>query len=62
MSVDIERRLKNHNSASVKSTKAYVPWKIVHSERYELRTEARRREKYFKSAAGRRWRKNKLGL
>ncbi len=60
MSSNLDRRLKNHNSGSVKSTKAYLPWKIVHSEIYDTRIEARQREKYLKSAAGRRWRKQNL--
>ena len=38
----------------------YVPWRIIHSEEYLTRIEARSREKYFKSAAGRKWRKKNL--
>lgn len=57
-----ERRLLDeHNKLKVKSTKGKVPWKIVHKEFYESRIEARKREKYLKSAAGRRFRK-KLGM
>ena len=62
MSENTERRFKEHNSGSVKSTKTFIPWKLVHREEYETRIEARKREKYLKSAAGRRWRKNNLGL
>ncbi|MDX1699120.1 MAG: GIY-YIG nuclease family protein [Melioribacteraceae bacterium] len=54
---DIEVRLKQHNSGKTKSTKAYVPWEVVLTEDYETRLAARNREKYLKSAAGRRWRK-----
>jgi len=61
LSSDIQRRLKNHNFGHVKSTKAYLPWRIVHFETFETRIEARNREKHLKSAAGRRWRKNNLG-
>ncbi len=52
---DIERRLKEHNSGKTKSTKHGRPWKVVYYESYETRAEARKREKYFKSAAGRRF-------
>ena len=61
LSSNIELRLKQHNSKKVKSTKAFAPWEIIHFEKFETRIEARKREKYLKSAAGRRWRKNNLG-
>ena len=61
LSKDIESRLRSHNTASVKSTKSFVPWALVHRELFETSREARKREKYLKSAAGTRWRKNKLG-
>ncbi len=62
MSFNVEDRLKQHNSERVKSTKAFVPWTIIHTEEYKTRIEARKREKYLKSAAGRRWRNNNLGM
>ena len=62
MSADVEQRLKTHNSGKVRSTKAYVYWTLVHVEEFANRKEARKREKYLKSAAGRRWRKINLGL
>ena len=62
MSSDTLIRLKAHNAGSVKSTKPYKPWKYVHKEDYKTRVEARSREKYLKSSAGRRWRKNNLGM
>lgn len=61
MSKDTADRLKNHNSGKVKSTKAFRPWIIVHREMFETRFEARNREKYLKSADGRRWRKKIIG-
>ena len=54
---NIEVRIKRHNSGKTKSTKAYVPWEVILTEDYENRLAAREREKYLKSAAGRRWRK-----
>ncbi len=62
LSSNVSQRLETHNLGVVKSTKAFCPWKIIHTEIFETRIEARKREKYFKSAAGRRWRKNNLGM
>ena len=56
MCTDIERRLQQHNAGASKSTKAFRPWKLIYSEVYESRQEARKREKYLKSGAGREWR------
>ncbi len=50
MTNDLKRRLKQHNSNQVLSTKAYSPWSMVHNEKFDTREEARRREKYLKSA------------
>jgi len=36
-------------------TKRYLPWKYIFTERFGNRVEARKREKYLKSATGRRW-------
>ena len=57
---DIDVRLKQHNAKKAKSTKAFVPWEVVYTEEYQTRAEARKREKYLKSAAGRRYRKIKI--
>ncbi|MGI9545982.1 MAG: GIY-YIG nuclease family protein [Flavobacteriaceae bacterium] len=54
---DISHRAKEHNKGRVRSTKPYVPWELIHLEEFETLFEARKREKYLKSAAGRRWRK-----
>lgn len=54
MSSGIEKRLKEHNAGKTKSTKAFVPWKVIHTESFNDRISARKREKYLKSAAGRR--------
>jgi len=57
---DLKERLKQHNSGMTKSIKAYVPFELIYKEEFETRDEAIKREKYFKSAAGRRYLKNKL--
>ena len=50
---DIANRLKEHNSGKTKSTKAFLPWVLVYSEKVSNRIEAREREKYLKSGIGR---------
>ena len=62
MSADVKQRVNSHNSGRVKSTKAFITWELVFEEEFKTQMEARVREKYLKSAAGRRWRKNNLGL
>ena len=49
-----DRRLKEHNSGKSIFTRKFMPWKIVYKEELDSRKLAREREKYFKSAAGRR--------
>ena len=56
MSENVNKRLKVHNLKKVKATKAFVPWKVIYEEGPFLNSElAREREKYFKSAAGKRY-------
>ena len=49
---NIEVRLKQHNAGRVRSTKAYGPWQIIHKESFELKSEAFKRELFFKSIDG----------
>ena len=60
VSRDPLRRLREHNAGYTKSTKPFIPWRLVHQELFDSMQEARNKEKYLKSAAGRRWRKNNL--
>ena len=53
MAIDVLKRLKQHNLMQNKSTKAYVPWKLIYTEEFKTRKEARIREKYLKSGVGR---------
>ena len=57
---NLEQRLKEHNSGKTFSIKAFIPFKVVYFEEFETREEAIVREKYFKSAAGRRFLKKKI--
>ncbi|MDA9819975.1 GIY-YIG nuclease family protein [Salibacteraceae bacterium] len=49
MTEDLLARLKQHNAGKVKSTKAFIPWEIIHSESFDSSEKARAREKYFKT-------------
>ena len=60
MTANLDRRISEHNEGKNRSTRMHVPWRIIHFEEYVTRIEARSREKYFKSAAGRKWRKKNL--
>ena len=51
-SKDVESRLKNHNSGKVRSTKSKAPWKIHYFETFETKSEAYRREFFFKTIDG----------
>jgi len=55
MSQDVSRRLKEHNDGRTRSTKSRKPFEIVYTEECENREAARKRERYFKSGAGRRY-------
>ena len=57
---DLESRLKKHNSGSVRSTKAYKPYKIIYTECHQDKTSARKRELFLKSGQGRKWIKENI--
>ena len=59
---DLQNRLKQHNLGHVRSTKAYIPWKIVYFEGFRNRQEAVDREHYLKTASGRRFIKTTIHL
>jgi putative endonuclease len=46
---DYLSRLQDHNRGKVKSTKAYIPWRVIHKEDFETKSEAFRREMQIKS-------------
>ncbi|HWP61275.1 MAG TPA: GIY-YIG nuclease family protein [Candidatus Paceibacterota bacterium] len=52
---DFERRIKEHNSGKHPYTSRFLPWDVVYTETFAELGDARRREKYLKSAAGRRF-------
>jgi len=53
MTKNIHQRYLDHQAGKTKSTKAYRPLKIIHTELHKTFEEARKRELYLKSGFGR---------
>ncbi len=49
---DLKNRLDSHNKGRVRSTKAKRPWKVFYFEAFESKSEAYKREMFFKSIEG----------
>jgi len=50
---DIQRRLFEHNAGKSKATQNTRPFKLLHFEQFETRSEAIRRERFLKTGVGR---------
>ena len=50
---NLERRLTEHNSGKVKSTKHRKPLQLIYSEQFKDKIDAMNREKFFKTHSGR---------
>ena len=57
-SMNVLKRLQEHNSGKTKSTKGYRPWELVFTEKCDTQIEARKLEKYYKSGIGKEKLKN----
>ena len=58
---DINERLNYHNAGKVRSTKSRIPLKLHYIETFDTRSEAVKREYFFKSIDGYNWLKqNKI--
>lgn len=55
ISMDIDRRIKEHNLGRSKFTSGHVPWELVYKEEMPDFKTARVREKFLKSASGKRF-------
>lgn len=51
---NVDRRLNQHNSGMVPATKHRRPLELLFTEDFETKLEAKKRELYWKSGAGRR--------
>ncbi|MDD3102111.1 MAG: GIY-YIG nuclease family protein [Patescibacteria group bacterium] len=58
--LDLKKRLQEHNRKLNFSTKANIPWKLIHYEAYLNKDDAQRREKYLKTSQGARLLKRML--
>jgi putative endonuclease len=54
MTSDCDARLSEHNRGKSKYTSGHLPWKLFYKEYVGDSSDARCREKYFKTAAGKR--------
>ena len=52
MTSDLDKRINAHNRGYERTTKPYLPFNLIYTEKCENRKEARIREKYFKSGVG----------
>jgi len=56
---DFEKRLREHNAGRVKSTKHARPWIELYTEKFDLKTDALKRERFLKTRSGFRWLKDR---
>ena len=49
---DVNARLKEHNRGKSKFTKGHIPWELIYQEYVGNIKLARKKEKYYKSASG----------
>jgi putative endonuclease len=57
---NLEKRINYHNQGKVTFTSKYTPWELVFFETFETRSEAVKREKWYKTGVGREWIKRQL--
>ncbi|MBM3231012.1 GIY-YIG nuclease family protein [Candidatus Peregrinibacteria bacterium] len=55
LTINLSRRIYQHQSGSERTTRSYRPFKLIYIEEFATRQEARSREKYLKSGAGKEW-------
>src|SRR3989344_6889619 len=48
-------RLGEHNTGKSRFTKGGIPWMLIHTEKYDSISSARKREIFLKSGIGRKW-------
>lgn len=57
---NLEKRILEHNGMGDGYTSKFRPWKLIHTESFNSRSEAMKRERYLKTGAGRDWIKNNI--
>ena len=58
MTSDLHRRIKEHNDCRVRSTKAFCSWVLIFYKEVNIRIEAIKFEKYYKSGVGKEYLKS----
>jgi putative endonuclease len=48
-----ELRLAEHNAGRGRWTRAHRPWRLIHAERFDTKSAAQTRQRFFKTGAGR---------
>ena len=51
---NVERRVNQHNKGYERTTKPYLPFKLILVESFDTRLDARQREKELKTTSGKR--------
>lgn len=49
---DLDKRIKEHNAGKTRSIRHRIPFKLIHTEEYNSKKEAKAREKQIKSWKG----------
>lgn len=57
---DLRKRVSEHNSGEVPSTRSRIPLELVYYEASRNKSDALHRERYLKTAYGKRYLKNRL--
>ncbi|HEX3071992.1 MAG TPA: GIY-YIG nuclease family protein [Ignavibacteriales bacterium] len=52
---NLQKRVEEHNLGLSGYTKKHIPWKLIYYEEFSTRSEAMKREKFFKSIEGHKW-------
>lgn len=50
---DLPRRLEEHNSGRTRYSSKKIPWRIVYTEEYKIKSDALKREKFLKKQKNR---------
>ncbi len=50
---NVSQRLYQHNHGKTQFTSRGIPWVLIHQEEFTTTSEARKRERFLKSGAGR---------
>ncbi|WP_346861734.1 GIY-YIG nuclease family protein [uncultured Draconibacterium sp.] len=62
LSANPVERLKQHNKGKSKFTKGHIPWRLLYQDKVGSLSDTRKKEKYYKTSAGKRRLKKILGL